>query len=81
MVIVIMAMLMALLLPGLQYAREAARNTRCANNLKQLGLACLNYTDARRPAPGEHLSQVHYLQSQRQPGDGRRQCPASAGCG
>jgi prepilin-type N-terminal cleavage/methylation domain-containing protein/prepilin-type processing-associated H-X9-DG protein len=50
-VIVIMAMLMALLLPGLQYAREAARSTRCANNLKQLGLGCLNYERAHGGLP------------------------------
>lgn len=42
-VVTIVAILIALLLPAVQAAREAGRQAQCQNNMRQLGLACLNY--------------------------------------
>src|SRR6201988_3028453 len=50
-VIAIIGILVALLLPAIQAAREAARRTKCVNNLKNIGLACLNYESSKKSYP------------------------------
>ena len=50
-VIAIIGILMGLLLPAIQAARDSARRSQCNYNLKQIGLGCLNYENALRGFP------------------------------
>ncbi len=59
-VIAIIGLLVAMLMPAVQKAREAARRSSCINNMRQLGLASHNYLDAHRSFPPGYVEDPNY---------------------
>ncbi len=59
-VVAIIGILISMLLPAVQQARESARRVSCVSNLRQLGIALLNYesTNKRLPAAGSYAPPV-----------------------
>jgi prepilin-type N-terminal cleavage/methylation domain-containing protein/prepilin-type processing-associated H-X9-DG protein len=58
-VIAIIGVLVALLLPAIQAAREAARRSQCTNNIRQFSLGCLNYESANKALPAGASTRVN----------------------
>ncbi|QDU89419.1 hypothetical protein Pla175_28090 [Pirellulimonas nuda] len=59
-VIAIIGILVAMLLPAVQSAREASRRSSCANNIRQLGIAALNFESGNRRLPPGFLGSKNY---------------------
>ncbi|MBL8890598.1 MAG: DUF1559 domain-containing protein [Planctomycetaceae bacterium] len=59
-VIAIIAVLMGLLLPAVQFAREAARNSSCLNNMRQIALATANFESAQKAFPPARFFQKQF---------------------
>ncbi len=70
-VIAIIGILVALLLPAVQAAREASRRIKCTNNLKQMGIACQNYAGVYKALPMGFARTVDSYQGCCECGQGR----------